>query len=711
MAIFEKVSFLATRVRPDPGKYQWVQGKCTGIDRDEAERTHLIGIPPLMPGTIIFVHGVNSEGEWYGDAAAQFCEGLKKRLGRTDLISSAVDVNTRRFKVKTDEGKKSHSPIIPFYWGYSVPKDKRFPIVGAPEGYLVDKHFNPLRSDGTWGGGPFQNGTSSLTQFWLPMGFKNKDFVLFTIDSINPIVGRTLTDCPPRLYYAHAARRLANLVATIREDLPNEPINIVAHSQGTMVALCALFYLDQVKVRGPDAVILNSSPYHFDEKITDFLAAAQGYQDVQSEEARVATFKNAAAIVQKAKTEFAYKPAPNADCSHNPEPRHSYDDRIYIRHSPGKDEWPADIGAGDVDADGSKWWEKPKYKREGNRGSLFVNFNPGDRVIGVSAVGGIGWRGLPPEYFGADGKKFGPNVMQRLFARGSSKTETPDDKTNYNPPVGSKTGYSQPYFYSQIEQVGVRSTDGTVWSIGLGGQLVTQDEYWMYLDGSRTMTQWRIASEKMLHLIPALGSVAPESNGAIETVYINAPLVPEAAKLGKDFDARAVRFDGQGSKADDGTVVAVDIEQREDYAEYLLYQQREEVSCDPQHVDCTDDQGIPGKRRETYKEVQQRLNNKGRAVSPTNHAQILRYTGIDGFPVARVLSYDITVGQGYAFGDETYWNYLLDLADWKLSDPYYKSGLLDEKAEAMPPGIDPRTVSPSSASAAPRDDTGNGVAA
>ncbi|WP_144299024.1 hypothetical protein [Variovorax paradoxus] len=55
--------------------------------------------------------------------------------------------------------------------------------------------------------------------------------------------------------------------------------------------------------------------------------------------------------------------------------------------------------------------------------------------------------------------------------------------------------------------------------------------------------------------------------------------------------------------------------------------------------------------------------------------------------MANVLSYDVTVGLGYAWHDEKYWNYLLDLADWKKSDPYYATGKLPDSDKAMPPGI------------------------
>jgi hypothetical protein len=49
---------------------------------------------------------------------------------------------------------------------------------------------------------------------------------------------------------------------------------------------------------------------------------------------------------------------------------------------------------------------------------VFVNFNPHDRVIGISAVEGIGWRGIPESILGP-GKISLSNVYQRIFARNS----------------------------------------------------------------------------------------------------------------------------------------------------------------------------------------------------------------------------------------------------------------------------------------------------
>lgn len=44
----------------------------------------------------------------------------------------------------------------------------------------------------------------------------------------------------------------------------------------------------------------------------------------------------------------------------------------------------------------------------------------------------------------------------------------------------------------------------------------------------------------------------------------------------------------------------------------------------------------------------------------------------------------ITVGQGYTFGDADYWQYLLKLADWKVSAPYYHTGVMPAQRPYSP---------------------------
>jgi len=83
-------------------------------------------LPISMPGIVIFVHGVNSEGEWYDVAEKALCDGLNERLNRDDLKPNkylSVDEESgqpiRRQLAPENDGR---SPVIRFYWGYRAQK-------------------------------------------------------------------------------------------------------------------------------------------------------------------------------------------------------------------------------------------------------------------------------------------------------------------------------------------------------------------------------------------------------------------------------------------------------------------------------------------------------------------------------------------------------------------------------------------------------------
>src|SRR5450830_2008397 len=653
-------------VKHDYGLSQWCEGVCTGIDPDLAVRTHTFDVGALMPGTIIFVHGVNSEGEWYSDAAAQFCLGLNKRLGRIKLKSSTVLPFTKRFKPETEDGDKPHSPVIPFYWGYSVTTDNickaDYPHQARDDddsGWL-DDYGNYLGEDFAWGGGPFQNGTNNLLQFWKG-GFRRK--ILGGLVDLNDTapLGRDLNDCPDRMYFVHAARRLAYLIDTIRTDLVNEPINIVAHSQGTMIALCAMLYL---KTRGPDTLILNSSPLAFDTKfLTDYFGSRDGLASIQSEKARLATFQHIAGLLKtcgEAERECLAKAArtntvPLGEAA------------IHFRHDPNHPHWEPQIGAMDINKQGQGWWEDPLRSRD-NRGKIFFNSNPGDRLIGVSPIGGVGWRGIPSVYLDTNRNLLGDNVYQRVFARSSHVT--------YNPPVGAQTDYRQHFFYEKTIIAPVRSdytthnTDGEevplVWTDSSGNPVTTSHQQMHTWDGKIAGQFWTQAVDRMLLVM----SVQSTPNWT-DYAYVNAPVVPEPAELGADFDQPKLPFSGVGLNGD-GEEHDDDGEQA---AEFALYKRHN-----------------PRRPDETRAQQQERFVKEGETlVEPTNHGTILRYNK-DSSTVEQVLSYDLTVGQGYAFGDEKYWKYLLDLADWKISDPYFLDGDLSQEPTTPPPGLDEGTL-------------------
>lgn len=120
-------------------------------------------IPPQQPGIIIFVHGVNSEGEWYESAESGLIAGLNERLHRTDLEAR----EWVKPKARAKNPLSANSPIIHFFWGYRTPD-------GEMRKWLVPLRDSSSRRESAWqedykpkppvywGGGPFQNGTNNL---------------------------------------------------------------------------------------------------------------------------------------------------------------------------------------------------------------------------------------------------------------------------------------------------------------------------------------------------------------------------------------------------------------------------------------------------------------------------------------------------------------------------------------------------------------------
>ncbi len=151
--------------------------------------------PPHYPGIIIFVHGVNSTGEWFATAEKNICNGLNTRLGlkgtpyilvpnkyNCDDVSDSANYKKSRKLLNPTE---ANSPVIRFYWGYRSAdgeEDKyQIPLVNHQhENYhqLKEQGVQPeaLRAKGPWfwGGGPFQNGTNNLVSLWGETGFNER---------------------------------------------------------------------------------------------------------------------------------------------------------------------------------------------------------------------------------------------------------------------------------------------------------------------------------------------------------------------------------------------------------------------------------------------------------------------------------------------------------------------------------------------------------
>lgn len=357
-------------------------------------------IPPHMPGVIIFVHGVNSTGEWYDAAEKALCEGLNDRLNRPEGVklrtNKYITVDERTEKPiprQLDPKEIGHSPVIRFYWGYSA-------APGTARNWLIPmrnpRGFDLWAPQGTnetgpwfWGGGPFQNGTNNLPQLWSREGFKRRVLGV-DMEELNPEKERQLEDAPPRHYYAHAAKRLADLIDLIRTECPRDTVTVMSHSQGTMIAMAATALC---KTRAPDALFVMNSPYALDDKTTDALTAGMFRPTAQ---ARVNTFRNIARRIKHDKRVMTEAQVKQLQC-----------------------------GA----SEDMNFWRPDNKRKSGvherdNHGRLYVYFTPHDRVMGADPLQSIGWQGVHEKLLA----ELGDTVKQRMLARGTPVGDAPGVK-------------------------------------------------------------------------------------------------------------------------------------------------------------------------------------------------------------------------------------------------------------------------------------------
>ncbi|TPD94078.1 hypothetical protein FJP68_10885 [Pantoea vagans] len=339
--------------------------------------------PPLqLPGLVIFVHGVNSEGEWYDYAEEALCEGLNKRLSLLDKDSSYWLLPNSYYKANWSDdkskwivpsrkiNKEGRSPVIRFYWGYRATDNDigkyAIPLKNKQGDNYYDLTPEQRKSKGPfyWGGGPFQNGCNQLVSLWSNKGFDNWPSALgvpvpFSTQLLNGERDRLLTAAPPRHYYAHAAGRLAKLIKTIRDKHPEDTMTVMSHSQGTMIALAA------AAIEAPDALFVMNSPYALDNEMTTYISYPMN--EIISKEAREATFADIVKKVAENKTRL-------------------------------KKQGCKRLLAG-ASSDGESW--TPEGKTHGdiperdNHGTTWIYCNPHDRVMGSSPLRSIGWQGLP----------------------------------------------------------------------------------------------------------------------------------------------------------------------------------------------------------------------------------------------------------------------------------------------------------------------------
>ncbi|WUR14207.1 DUF3274 domain-containing protein [[Empedobacter] haloabium] len=353
-----------------------------------------VAIKRGMPCITILVHGVNDVGEAFANQEMGLCAGLNTRLDRTDIVSGRWELPPKKESgtytaddVHPDPDKKyfqrapdgGRSSVIPFYWGFREEPDAA--DTSGRHGQYVDRFGNRIDKRFGKNGGPFANATTNIPDMFGP-GFNRN----WSIKLADPKDGtHPLLSAPPRTYMVLAAQRLAALLRIIRKNSPDEPVNIVAHSQGCLVTLLAHAMLAKGGTGcKADTVILNNPPYSVEEP---FIEKFQAGGEQQTGHAREETLRKIIAD--------------------------------YITTSPAAKPAFSELRTAGDGVVGTKWDAAARKERD-NRGKLYLYFSPDDAVVGLPNVQGIGWWGV---YDGMR-KKLGSRFFQRLFA--SPKGSNPD---------------------------------------------------------------------------------------------------------------------------------------------------------------------------------------------------------------------------------------------------------------------------------------------
>lgn len=596
--------------------------------------------PPLqLPGLIIFVHGVNSEGEWYNNAEVALCSGLNQRLGLQEQYSLIAneyydgifesceknssewaacygDDNKRKWispprKIK-NEGR---SPVIRFYWGYRAADNETdnyaIPLKNKKGDNYYDLSPEERKTKGPWywGGGPFQNGCNQLVSLWSKQGFDNWPNVLgmpipFSTQLMNGERDRLLTAAPPRHYYAHAAGRLADLIKTIRSKHPEDTVTVLSHSQGTMVALAA------AAIEAPDALFVMNSPYALDNEPTTYISYP--VKEIISREAREATFADIVKKVAENKTRLARQ-----GCDH--------------------------LLAG-VSSDGESWTPEGKthagLPERDNHGTTWIYCNPHDRVMGSAPLRSIGWQGLP------NTKKSGYSESHALFRQAGDTLYV--RMLGRNTPCG-KAPDTQTHF----------------------SNLGDDRSFW---DSTTTLLQ------EMTWPEPDKG----------QKLTINAPQVPEplTAEELKNFDQDYASTEKQTGSIGYGygqinptTKNPVDTDYRYYISLYGYFDQK----MVPKKPSSWYQPGSGSKEDRAGYEKQSRTEMledvRTYVQRPTDHSTL----PMDERFMSRVVAYDLPVGYCWHSWDRASLAELRKQADWLESDDYYFKGKLN--IPAMPSAI------------------------
>ena len=469
---------------------------------------------------------------------------------------------------------------------------------------------------------------------------------------------RPVLEGPGRMYFVLAAQRLAALVRMIRNYDPQDTVNIVAHSQGCLIALLAQAFLMEDGHRTADTLVLTHPPYGLEPTFLGTLSSGGGkdpameqlyasLRGLQTVRARLDTLIN---IVRGVAAQR-------------------------------RDGWSADelahMKRGGLH---SLAWA-PGNDRD-NRGKVYLYFCPEDMTVALGNVQGIGWQGVPDQLDGRHPAYTRPGAPQ------PASPAAPLVKRKPLQELGPR--FLQRVFTQKPREVGGKTA---AFPVGLDPCHFT-----LRLEGEPD-------KDHVLPKAATLRTHLPEADPSRPTApagrrFINGEPLPKPYPADLYAGALSSNPEAPGSQLESidpiDAAVAVSRDQGLGTLEQRIPDPRPAKPPQPLYPD--DRQPLGALERA---EVQALLNAgkaegdqiKLESATPRPDGQLdierrespnearLRYQN-DTSPRsfhsaiwaskanhAHVTAYDIAVGRGRAVSDKAFYAYLCAVADWRLKDP------------------------------------------
>ncbi|WP_350615356.1 DUF3274 domain-containing protein [Pseudomonas sp. HY7a-MNA-CIBAN-0227] len=609
---------------------------------------HLIP-PPPKPCVTIVVHGVNDLAGCYERIERGLCKGLNERLDLSPTLPNGASnpgylTSAGYSEPKDDNGKATNpdamyyrrkfgassnggtnrSVVVPFYWGFR--EEEEFIKKNEPHGEWLDRNNNRLDKAGTKEGGQFANATTNLPDMW-GKGFNGKLFGFISLDALGGDLTHPLYTAAGRRYMILAAMRLAMLIKIIRKRYPNDTVNVVGHSQGTLINLVAHAFLKDEGVRPADGVVMINSPYSLFEPVTEKFQTGRSQQTA---EARMATLNGILQFIAG---------APNQSPALS---------KIALKNCQGYGaiggpDWMGSAGSA-ANIDG----EKVPFNERDNRGCTYLYFTPHDQTVGLANVKGIGWQGGGDEVHGKPARTLLPNRFhQRVFTlrkRGGEKEL-----------IGLHT---PPYVYPlRIKGEGIWDDTGLPFKQRLSfvrGELEP---------GSQVMLTAPLLPVPVYTDFSADGTVTAPGDDSKSGIY-------QSTDTLDPVDA-AIAVSNKGWTAEDTRHARSELMSEPDAFKYgrdpLSVERALNEGKDKAHstsvfaARAKGDGQVLITRSETPYEARLRLQEEYR--EPLSF-----HSAIPNNPEhsRRVLAYDLAIGAGESVDDTTFYAYLCRVADWRL---------------------------------------------